>query len=75
MSELKDKILKNIHLGMDNGLLSNNDLVQIIELSGSLLNLKTRSDYSKENGISYNGAKKHRQNIKLFNVHFIIDNK
>ena len=68
------KILKNIHLGVENNLLNNNDLVQIIEQSGSYLNLQTISDYAKENKISYNGAKKFRKTVKLFNVKFVIDN-
>ena len=60
MSELKDKILINIHKGMENNMLSNDDLVQFIELSGSYLNLMTIPDYASKNNISYNGAKKHR---------------
>ena len=31
------------------GELSNNDLVQLIEVAGAFLNLKTISDYAKEN--------------------------
>lgn len=54
---------------------SNEFLVQIIEHSGSYLNIKTISDYAKSENISYNGAKKFRNNIKLFGVKFIIDNK
>lgn len=57
-----------------NGELTNDELVQLIELIGGYLNLKTRSAYSKENGMSYNGAKKFRQNIKIFGINFIIDN-
>ena len=74
METLKDKILKNIHIGMENGLLSNDDMVQIIESAGSYLNLKTISDYAKITGISYNGAKKHRHIRQIFNVKFVIDN-
>ena len=74
METLKDKILRNIHIGMDRDLLSNNDLVQIIESAGSYLNIKTISDYAKINGISYNGAKHHRDNVSIFGVKFIIDN-
>lgn len=75
MSDLKDKIILNIHKGMDNNMLSNDDLVQIIEHSGKLLNLQTVSDYAKSNGISYNGAKKYRHLVSLFNIKFIIDNE
>jgi len=71
---LKDKILKNIYLGIEQCLLSNDELVQIIDQSGSFLNLQTISDYAKENKISYNGAKKFRKTVKIFNVKFIIDN-
>ncbi len=74
MSELKDKILINIHKGMENNMLSNDDLVQFIELSGSYLNLMTIPDYAYKNNISYNGAKKHRHIHKIFNVKFVIDN-
>jgi hypothetical protein len=53
---------------------SNSDLVQIIEQCGSYLNLRTISYYAKEAGMSYNGAKKHRKNVTIFNTKFIIDN-
>ena len=49
-------------------------LVQICELSGSYLNLKTISDYAKYNKMSYNGVKKFRKTVKLFNTKYIIDN-
>jgi hypothetical protein len=74
MSKLKDKLLINIHKGMDNNMLSNNDLVQIIELCGLYLNLSTIPEYAKKNNISYNGVKKFRENVKLFGVKFVIDN-
>jgi hypothetical protein len=54
--------------------LDNDSLVQLIELCGSYLNLMTIADYSKSQNISYNGAKKFRKTIVLFNVKFIIDN-
>jgi hypothetical protein len=57
-----------------NGEIDNNDLVQIIELCGDYLNLKTRTNYAKDNGKSYNGAKNFRRNITLFGCKFIIDN-
>lgn len=54
--------------------LSNDDCVQIIEHIGSYLNLCTISDYARQNGISYNGAKKFRKTLKIFNTKFVIDN-
>lgn len=57
-----------------NGELTNDELVQLIELIGGYLNLRTVADYARESGISYNGAKKFRQVKKIFGVKFIIDN-
>lgn len=71
---LSDKILKNIYLGVENNLLSNDDLIRIIEQSGAFLNLQTISDYAKENKMSYNGVKKFRKTVKIFNVKYVIDN-
>lgn len=56
------------------GELTNNDLVQLIEVAGAFLNLKTISDYAKENNLSYNGAKHFRETIEIFKTKFIIDN-
>ena len=67
-------VLNRLSELISNGEIDNKGLVQIIELAGGFLNLKTRSAYSKENNISYNGAKKFRENINLFGVTFIIDN-
>ena len=57
-----------------NGELSNNDLVQLIEVAGAFLNLQTIPDYAKTKNLSYNGVKNHREIIELFNTKFVIDN-
>lgn len=72
---LVNKICEHLSQRVHDGQLSNNDMVQIIEHIGGYLNLKTRSDYAKQNNISYNGAKRFRANIELFGVKFIIDNE
>ena len=54
---------------------SNEDMVQIIEVCGSYLNLQTISGYAKKNKLSYNGVKKCRNVVYLFGVKFVIDNK
>lgn len=54
--------------------ISNDDLVQLIEHTGGYLNLRTIPDYAKENGLSYNGVKKHRTVKIIFNTKFVIDN-
>ena len=73
-NELKDKIILNIMKGMKQNMLSNTDLIEIIEAAGSFLNLRTILDYAKQNNISYNGVKNFREKIELFNVNFVIDN-
>lgn len=75
LTDFEQKSLKKLQIAMEQGKLTNAGLVQIIEQAGSFLNLRTRSDYQKDEGCSYNTAKKYRQNIKLFNVTFVIDNK
>ena len=57
-----------------NGEFTNEDLLQLIEVAGSFLNLQTIPDYAKSKNISYNGVKNHRKIIEIFNVKFVIDN-
>jgi len=70
-----DKITDQIAIGAQNNALSNDDLVQIIELCGAFLNFQTIADYARAEGISYNGAKNNRAVRKLFGVKFVIDNR
>jgi len=74
-SELKDKLILNIMKGVYNDMLSNEDLICVIETCGLYLNLQTIPDYATKNDLSYNGVKKHRNVRKIFNVRFVIDNK
>jgi hypothetical protein len=53
----------------------NEFLVHLIELAGSYLNLQTISDYADSNNMSYNGVKKCRDVIALFNTKFVVDNE
>ena len=69
-----NQIADLIYESVNNDQLSNQDLVQLIELCGSFLNLKTIPDYAKENNLSYNGVKNHRQIQIIFNIKFVIDN-
>ena len=69
-----DKIEEYVYKCLQKDELSDEDLVQIIERVNNYLNLKTIQKYSIDNGISYNGAKKHRKIIKLFGCKFIADN-
>ena len=67
---IKDEIMESF----EGKQINNSDLVQIIELCGAYLNLKTIPDYAKFHGLTYNGAKRFRENVTLFNTKFIIDN-
>jgi hypothetical protein len=68
------KLIDFIASKYEAGELDDHSLVQLIELAGSYLNLKTVSKYAKDNGISYNGAKKYRKTVNLLGIKFIIDN-
>lgn len=72
--KLIDKICEHISTRIENDELTNDDLVQLIEHTGAYLNLQTIPDYAKDNKLSYNGVKKHREIKTLFNVKFVIDN-
>jgi len=71
---LVNNICEHLSTRIENGELSNDDIVQVIEHCGSYLNLCTISKYAKENKMSYNGVKKFRTIKKLFGVKFVIDN-
>ncbi|MGC3979051.1 MAG: hypothetical protein QM751_12995 [Paludibacteraceae bacterium] len=71
-NELEYKLFSNFEAGY----ISNTQLVQIIEQAAQYLNLQTLSDYSKNQGISYNGAKKRSLSYTVIGgVKFIIDNE
>jgi hypothetical protein len=71
---MKEKILNRLSELIETNQLNNADLVQIIEHVGGYLNLQTISEYAKKNNLSYNGVKKCRKTMTLFNVKFVIDN-
>jgi len=55
--------------------LNNDSLVQIIELCGDMLNLKTIQQYANDNNMSYNGVKKCRDVRSVFGVKLVVDNE
>jgi hypothetical protein len=67
-------LLKVVSEKIEQNEIDNDGIVQLIELAGDYLNLKTISYYAKINNLSYNGVKKNRKIIKIFNVKFVIDN-
>jgi hypothetical protein len=72
---LLNTILNSLSERIESSQLSNEDCVKIIEHVGGYLNLRTIPDYSQENKMSYNGAKKFRTIREIFNVKFVIDNE
>lgn len=54
--------------------LDNNSLVELMQLCGDLLNIKTPSAYAKANGLTYQGVVKCRQIEQIFGVKFVVDN-
>lgn len=70
-SELSDKLFQNYELGV----ISDEQLVQIIELAVDYLNLKTLSNTAEYREKSYNGIKKFTMSdIVIDKVKFYINN-
>ena len=71
-NELRDKLFSNYEAGA----ITDEQLVQVIELSANYLNLKTITNYAKVNKITYNGALKRKLNkLIIDNQTFIINNE
>ncbi len=68
MNTVENQILIDI-----NNIEDVNKLVQIIELVAYKIDIKTISNYAKDNNLSYNGVKKCRSSIDLGGVKFIVD--
>jgi hypothetical protein len=75
LSEKEQQVLEKFLQFVYKNKISNEFLVQLIELTGSFLNLQTISDYARKKELSYNGVKKTRYIRKIFNVKFVIDNE
>ena len=74
LTDFENNRLDEIGEEIQSGNWSNEGLVQLIELAGGFLNLKTIPDYAKENNMSYNGVKKFRKIETIFGIKFVIDN-
>lgn len=75
IKEKNERLKAFIFQKYQDGELDNSTLVQLIELAGQFLNLKTIPDFAKENGMTYNGVKNNRKIIEIFNIKFVIENK
>ena len=74
LSEYEKLALNKLGQSIIDGKWSNDGLVQLIELAGDYLNLKTIPDYAKFQKLSYNGVKKTRTIREIKGVKFVIDN-
>jgi len=54
---------------------SNEFLIELIQLSGTYLGLKTIPCYAKKYNMSYDGVKYHKKVIELLTVKYVIDNE
>jgi hypothetical protein len=57
IAENTDKLLKFVVEKFQSNELDNHSLVELIQVAGSYLNLITISDYARDEGITYEGAK------------------
>lgn len=78
MNKLTDYELNSLNklvISIEENKWSKEALVQLIELVGSYLDLKTIPEYAKQASKSYNGVKKFRDIHVIFGIKFVIDNK
>lgn len=75
LSEKEQLVLNKFEKYLHDNKVSNDFLVQFIELAGSYLNLQTISYYAKSNNMSYNGVKKCRLVTEIFGTKYVIDNE
>jgi hypothetical protein len=75
LSRYEEDSINKLGQSVLNGKWSNVGLLQLIELAGGYLNLKTIPRYTEITGMSYNGVKNHRNIKKVFGVKMVIDNE
>jgi len=74
LTEYEQLALNKFCKSMQNEKWSNEGLVQLIELAGSFLNIKSIQEYANFIGKSYNGIKKTKEVTIIFGNKYIIDN-
>lgn len=73
MTDKELNIINRIGELIVNGELNTEAQVKIIELVNQFLDLKTISNFARENKMSYNGVKNFRKHIKIGGVKFIVE--
>lgn len=75
-NSLSIKLQINLVKGYENNLISDEDVVQLLNLGIDLLNLKSIQEMADKTGKSYNGIKNHHpKKVKIGSNFFIIDNE
>jgi hypothetical protein len=69
-----DKLLKFVNDKFMENELDNTSLVELIELAGGYLNLKTPAEYARANNLSYQGVVKCHRIEVILGVKFVIEN-
>ena len=67
-------LISEVHSLVEDGQLSNDNLLELIKVAGAYLNLQTIPNYAKERGLTYQGVKVTRKIVEIFNVKFVVDN-
>jgi hypothetical protein len=76
---IKDKVIDKVCTLIEEGRLSNEDIVGIIKVIGTYANIQSITAYAKTYGLTYNGAKgvgrvpKDRKIIYLFGKKMVMD--
>jgi hypothetical protein len=74
IQENTQKLIDFVSRKFEAGELDNSSLVELFKHTGAYLNLKTISDYARDNKMSYEGVKKCRKIEEIYGVKFVIDN-
>ncbi len=73
---ISEKIMRNIIVADYNDMLSNQHLVEIINLCGQILNLKTISEIKNLEGKTFEGVRSHDKRLqKILSKNYIITRK
>lgn len=75
LTDYQRKAIQKLGESIHDGKWDEEGLVKLLELTGTFLNLQTIPNYARTHGMSYNGVKKTRRLLKLFNQTFVADCK
>lgn len=74
IKENTDKLIHFVATKFEKGELNNESLLELFKVMGNYLNLKTPSDYARDNGLTYQGVNSCRNIQEIFGVRFVVEN-